>query len=132
MFEQKRAQARLTGCYVTVPTMFQDPELEVDYAATQRHVRFLLEGGLRVGNGVLLAVGAAGDFSTMTFEERVRTAEAVHDAAAGKIALVMGAQTTSTRELVQLARAAERLGAEYIQVSPPFYFQHTDQDFYEY
>src|SRR4029077_5462201 len=37
-----------------------------------------------------------------------------------------------TRELVQLARAAERLGAEYIQVSPPFYFHHTAQDFYEY
>lgn len=132
MFDRERARARLAGCYVTVPTMFQDPGLEVDYDATQRNVRFLLECGIKEGNAVLLAVGAAGDFSTMTFEERVRTAEAIHQEAAGKIALVMGAQTTSTRELVRLARAAERLGAEYIQVSPPFYFHHTAQDFYEY
>jgi dihydrodipicolinate synthase/N-acetylneuraminate lyase len=78
MFDRKRALARLTGCYVTVPTMFQDPGSEVDYAATQRNVRFLLEGGIRQGNGVLLAVGAAGDFSTMTFEERVRTAKTIY------------------------------------------------------
>ncbi|MBM3801071.1 MAG: dihydrodipicolinate synthase family protein [Acidimicrobiia bacterium] len=132
MFDRERARSRLAGCYVTVPTMFRDPDLEVDYAATRRNVRFLLDGGIRLGTGVLLAVGAAGDFSTMTFEERVRTAEAICEEAAGQTALVMGAQTTSTRELVRLARAAERLGAEYIQVSPPFYFHHTAEDFYEY
>ena len=44
----------------------------------------------------------------------------------------MGAQTTSTRELRRLAKAAERLGCEFIQVSCPFYFLHTEEDFYEY
>jgi dihydrodipicolinate synthase/N-acetylneuraminate lyase len=81
---------------------------------------------------VLLAGGAAGDFSTLTFAERVQVAGAVVAEAQGRIPVVMGAQTTSTRELVELARAAARLGAEYIQVSPPFYFSHTEEDFYEY
>jgi 4-hydroxy-tetrahydrodipicolinate synthase len=44
----------------------------------------------------------------------------------------MGAQTTSTRELQTIAKAAARLGAEYIQVSCPFYFTHTEEDFFEY
>jgi dihydrodipicolinate synthase/N-acetylneuraminate lyase len=35
-------------------------------------------------------------------------------------------------ELVALAKSAERVGAEFIQVSPPFYFAHTSEDFYEY
>ncbi len=39
---------------------------------------------------------------------------------------------TSTLELRQLARSAKQLGADFIQVSCPFYFQHTEQDFYEY
>jgi len=127
-----KQRSRVSGCYITVPTMFRDPDLEVDTAAIQRHVRFLRSRGVAAGNAVLLAGGAAGDFSTMTFDERVQVAEAVRDAAAGEIPLAMGAQTTSTRELVRLARAAERLGYDFIQVSCPFYFNHTEGDFLDY
>jgi dihydrodipicolinate synthase/N-acetylneuraminate lyase len=123
---------KLVGCYITIPTMFRDPDLEVDGAAMARHVRFLRDSGVKAGNGVLLAGGAAGDFSTMSFGERVQVAEVVRDAAEGALPLAMGAQTTSTRELVQLAKAADRLGFDYIQVSCPFYFSHTEDDFLEY
>ena len=34
--------------------------------------------------------------------------------------------------MVAIAKAAERIGAEYIQVSPPFYFHHTEDDFVEF
>ena len=123
---------RLTGCYITVPTMFSDLNLELDCAAIERHVGFLLERGVKAGNGVLLAGGAAGDFSTMSFDERVRVAETVRAAADGRLPLAMGAQTTNTRELVALARAAERLNFDFIQVSCPFYFNHTEGDFLDY
>ena len=125
------ARDALHGCYVTLPTFFRDQDLEVDYAATRRHVDFLIGRGLITGNGVLLTCGAAGDFSTLTVDERIRVTEAVIDEAAGRVPVAMGAQTASTRELVELARAAERLGADYIQVSPPFYFAHTDGDLHE-
>jgi dihydrodipicolinate synthase/N-acetylneuraminate lyase len=122
----------VAGCYITVPTMFRDPDLELDMSAIQRHVRFLRSHGVAAGNAVLLAGGAAGDFSTMTFDERVQVAEAVRDAAGGAVPLAMGAQTTSTRELVRIARAAEALGYDFIQVSCPFYFNHTEGDFLDY
>lgn len=125
-------ESRLSGCYVTVPTMFRDDDLELDLPAMRRHVRFLREGGIDQQTGVLLAGGAAGDFSTMTFAERLQVAETVIEEADGKVPVAMGAQTTSTRELVELARAAGRLGADYIQVSPPFYFTHTEEDVFEY
>lgn len=127
-----KLRGRLTGCYVTIPTMFRDEDLELDLAATRRHVRFVIDGGIRAGTGMILAGGAAGDFSTMTFDERLRVAEAVTTEAAGRVPVVMGAQTASTRELVQLARAAKRLGVDAIQVSPPFYFSHTQDDFFDY
>jgi dihydrodipicolinate synthase/N-acetylneuraminate lyase len=91
-----------------------------------------MERGIDGENGVLLSGGAAGDFSTMTFEERLRVAEAIVEEAGGRVPVAMGAQTTSTRELVALARAAERLGCDFIQVSCPFYFTHTEGDFYDY
>ncbi|MFN8619981.1 MAG: dihydrodipicolinate synthase family protein [Chloroflexota bacterium] len=126
-------RARLTGCYVTVPTQFKDePGLPVNFDGIRQHVRFLIDGGLRTGTGLLLAAGAAGDFSTLTFDERVAVAECVIEAADGRLPVAMGAQSTSTLELVRLAKAAERIGADFIQVSPPFYFSHTEQDFLEY
>ena len=68
----------------------------------------------------------------MTFEERCRVCEAILEEANGVLPVVMGVQTTSTRELVWLAKAAERMGAEYIQLSCPYYFDHGQEDFYEY
>ncbi len=129
-FEERRRN--LVGCYITVPTMFRDPGLELDPEAVAAHVRFLCGRGVARGNGVLLAGGAAGDFSTLSFDERVQVASAVREAAAGRLPLAMGAQTTSTRELERLARAAADLGFDYIQVSCPFYFNHTEGDFLDY
>jgi 4-hydroxy-tetrahydrodipicolinate synthase len=128
----ERAKRRLEGCYITVPTMFRDPDLELDLAATRRNVRFLIDNGITDRYGTLLAGGAAGDFSTMTFDERVQVAEAIVAESAGQLPVAMGAQTTSTRELQRIAKAAARLGAEYLQVSCPFYFTHTEEDFFEY
>jgi 4-hydroxy-tetrahydrodipicolinate synthase len=126
-----RARQRLEGCYITIPTMFRDPDLEVDLKATQRNVAFLRERGITEKYGTLLAGGAAGDFSTMSFDERLKVAEAVVEAADGTLPVAMGAQTTSTLELKRLAKAARAAGAEFIQVSCPFYFTHTEQDFFE-
>ena len=128
----ERAKRRLEGCYITVPTMFRDPDLELDLAATRRNVRFLIDNGITEKYGTLLAGGAAGDFSAMTFDERLKVAEAVVAEAGGRLPVAMGAQTTSTLELRRLAKAAAELGAEFIQVSCPFYFTHTEEDFFEY
>ncbi|WP_108661801.1 dihydrodipicolinate synthase family protein [Acuticoccus kandeliae] len=123
----------LEGCYVTIPTPFSDVEgLPVDEAALRTYVRFLIDAGLTRDYATFLAGGAAGDFSTMSFEERVRVAEVVVDEVAGRVPIAMGAQTTSTLELVRLARAAKRVGASFIQVSCPFYFTHTEDDFEEF
>lgn len=123
---------RLEGCYITVPTMFRDDDLELDLDATRAHSRFLLSRGAAEGNAVLLAAGAAGDFSAMSIEERCAVARAVVEEVNGAAPVAMGAQTTSTRDLITLAKAAEAIGVDYIQVSCPFYFSHTEQDFFEF
>jgi 4-hydroxy-tetrahydrodipicolinate synthase len=123
----------LEGCYVTIPTPFLDtPQMEVDEAALRAYVRFLVDAGLTAKYATFLAGGAAGDFSTMSFEERIRVATIVVDEVGGAAPVAMGAQTTSTLELVRLARAACDIGAQFIQVSCPYYFSHTEADFEEY
>src|SRR5689334_3774174 len=98
-----RLKKLLEGCYVTVPTPFEDAEgLPVNERALRAYVRFLIDAGLTADYATLLAGGAAGDFSTMTFDERARVASIVVDEVGGRLPVAMGAQTTSTPELVRL------------------------------
>ena len=128
--DPEKLKADLAGCYVTIPTPFKDePELPVNEAALRDYVRFLIKGGLNSHYATFLAAGAAGDFSTMTFDERMRVAEVVIDEVAGRVPVAVGAQTTSTLELRRLAKRAKALGASFIQISCPFYFTHTEGDF---
>lgn len=120
----------LEGLYITIPTLFNDPDMTINEDGIRQHIFFLRSNGINRQNAVLLAGGAAGDFSTMSFDERLRVARIVKEAA-GDIPVAMGAQTTSTMELQRLAQAAEEIGASFIQVSCPFYFNHTQDDFYE-
>ncbi len=122
--------ALLQGCYVTIPTPFKDqPGYPIDETALRSYVHFLLENGLSGNYATFLAGGAAGDFSTMAFEERRRVASIVIDEVGGRAPVAMGAQTTSTLELVRLAETAQKLGADFIQISCPFYFEHGEADF---
>jgi len=131
--KNQQLQKNLEGCYVTVPTPFSDsPDFPINESALRSYINFLIDGGLSANSAVFLAGGAAGDFSTMTLQERIRVAEIVISEVAGRVPVAMGAQSTSTLELVQIAHAAQKLGASYIQVSCPFYFSHTEGDFEEY
>ena len=118
-----RARQRLAGCYITIPTMFQDPELELDLPAIRRHVHWLVGRGIDARYGTFLAGGAAGDFSTMTFDERVRVAETVVEAADGARAGRDGRPDHVHAGAAPAGQGGERRwAAEYIQVSCPFYF----------
>lgn len=130
---QEQLKAQLAGCYVTIPTPFRDEaDFPVDETALRRHVRFLIDAGLNGDYATFLAAGAAGDFSTMSLDERLRVAAVVVEEVAGRAPVAMGAQTTSTLELKRLARGARELGASFIQVSCPYYFSHTEGDFEEF
>jgi dihydrodipicolinate synthase/N-acetylneuraminate lyase len=131
--DQAVLRERLEGCYVTIPTPFADePGLPVNEPALRSYVRFLIDNGLNARYATLLAGGAAGDFSTMNFEERTRVGEIVSDEVNGRVPLAFGGQTTSTRELVRLAETASAMGFDFLQVSCPYYFTHTEADFEEF
>jgi len=127
------SREKLEGCYVTVPTPFDDNEsFSVNETALRTYVDFLVSNGLDSDSATFLAGGAAGDFSTMTFNERIKVAEIVADEVNGRVPLAFGAQTSSTLELVKLAQAAQSMKLDFIQVSCPFYFTHTEADFEEF
>ncbi len=128
--ERKATINRLRGCFLALPTLFT-ADLSLNLAGMRRHVRFLIEHGLREGNATLLVNGANGEFPMLTLEERKQTAEAVVGEANGRIAVIVGAQTSNTREAMQVAQHAQDIGAAALQVSPPYYYVPSDDDVYE-
>ena len=124
---------KLEGCYVTVPTPFKDiNNLPLNFDALKDYVEFLLGNGLDRENCTLLFGGAAGDFSAMSFEERSSLAIEGSKIVNGRVPIALGGQTTNTQELEKLAIIAKDYGYDFLQVSCPFYFQHTEDDFIEY
>ena len=103
-------------------------DLSIDHAAIRQNVRYVIDHGIVKGHGVLLAVGAGGDFPMLTVDERKAAAKTIYDAAEGQTPVLVGSQSTNVDECIAMARWADEIGAYGIQVSPPYYFTPSDDD----
>lgn len=122
---------QISGCYIPIPTLFHDDDLELNLKGMQQHVRFLVERGVRTGQSAILVGGGAGEFHTLSVVERIRIAEAAVEAANGKVPIILGVQTTNYRELIALAQGADKAGCVAVQASAPFYEIPTPDDVLE-
>lgn len=104
------------------------PDLSVDEAAIREEVDYLVSHGLVTGRGVLLAVGAGGDFNMLDLGERKQAARAIVEAAADRVPVLVGAQDTNVDVMIEMARYAEEIGAYGIQFSTTYYYPPSDDD----
>jgi 4-hydroxy-tetrahydrodipicolinate synthase len=118
------------GNYIALPTPF-DENFDLDVDPLRALVRRMLAAGFKTGNAMLLVGGAAGEFSTLEMDERKRIADVAVEEAAGRIPVVFGVQDTSTRRVVELCQYAEKIGADAVQTSPPFYEPASPDDIFE-
>ena len=129
--DKARTIARMEGCFVAVPTYFNE-DLSLNLDARKKHTKFLMDGGLREGNACLLTSGASGDFTCLSADERLAVAATVLEQTQGRVGLIVGAQSANQAQSIEIARGAARLGADAVQISPPYYHPHTSKDVYEY
>ncbi len=122
-------EVKQTLCGPMIPVIsVLKPDLSLDIEGTQFNVRDVVERGFTRGKGVLLAVGAGGDFPMMTVQERKDVTRAIVDAAVGKVPVLTGAQDTDPKVCIEIAQFAEEVGAYGIQLSAPYYYQPSDDD----
>ena len=105
--------------FVALVTCFDDDET-LNYAATRAQVR----RQVAAGNNVMCA-GTNGDFTALTFEEKVRLCAEVVDEVAGKARVIVNAGMPATFETVLLAKEFAALGVDGIAVITPFFIQCT-------
>ncbi|PSK54331.1 O-acetylhomoserine (thiol)-lyase [Elsinoe australis] len=108
---------KLSGIMVALVTPFTDDGSAID----QQRIRAHIEDMLRAGVHGLVPGGTTGEFTAMTMAERKQLVELCVKFADGRVPVVAGIGTLSTRDGVELATHAAKAGATATMVVPPFY-----------
>jgi 4-hydroxy-tetrahydrodipicolinate synthase len=98
----------------------------VDYDAFSRLVEFQIGAGTHG----LVPVGTTGESPTLNHDEHNKVVEACIAAAKGRVPVIAGAGSNSTKEAVELARHAEKAGADAVLVVTPYYNKPTQEGLY--
>lgn len=116
---------QFAGLTVAVVTPFKDGE--VDYKALEKLVDFHVEQG----TNCLAPVGTTGESPTLDHEEHEKVIATVVQRAAGKLRVMAGTGSNSTREAVRLTKYAAKAGADGALMVGPYYNKPTQEGYYQ-
>ena len=105
----------LTGTITALITPFR--EGRVDYAGLKKLVAYQIRGGI----SGLVPVGTTGESPTLDYEEHLDVIRAVIAAARGRVPVIAGTGSNSTREALDLTKLSHDAGADAMLVVAPYY-----------
>ena len=115
---------QFAGLTVALITPFRDGQ--VDYEQLRR----LIDWHVEQGADCLAPVGTTGESPTLDHDEHERVIAAVTERAAGRIKVMAGTGSNSTREAIRLTRAARKAGADGALMVGPYYNKPTQEGYY--
>ncbi|MCA0400480.1 MAG: 4-hydroxy-tetrahydrodipicolinate synthase [Proteobacteria bacterium] len=116
---------RFRGSFTALVTPFKNGAL--DEGAFRDHVSWQITEGTRG----LVPVGTTGESPTLTHDEHKRVIEWCVSEAKGRVPVIAGAGSNNTAEAIDLARHAEKAGADALLVVTPYYNRPTQEGLYQ-
>ncbi len=113
------------GSFTALITPFDGDS--VDYDAFSRFVDFQIQSGTHG----LVPVGTTGESPTLSHDEHEKVVEACIAAAKGRVPVIAGAGSNSTKEAVAFSRHAEKAGASAVLIVTPYYNKPTQEGLYQ-
>lgn len=113
------------GSLPALVTPFADGK--VDFAALEAFV----DWQIGEGSDGLVPCGTTGESPTLSHDEHKRVVETTIKVAAGRVPVIAGAGSNNTAEAIDLARFAEKAGAQGLLVVSPYYNKPSQQGLYE-
>jgi 4-hydroxy-tetrahydrodipicolinate synthase len=114
------------GCGTALVTPFQK-----DGSLDEATMRKLVQRQIADGISFLVPCGTTGESPTLTREEHLRVVKITIEEAKGKVPVLAGAGGYNTHEVIELARAVEKLGADGILSVTPYYNKPTQEGLYQ-
>ncbi|NIM95975.1 MAG: hypothetical protein GTO18_19930 [Anaerolineales bacterium] len=118
---------KLSGTLVPIVTPMHD-DFSLKLELIPDLVDYLIEGGVRV----VIPCGSTGEFSSLTDDERKRVIEHTVQAVNGRIAVIAGVSDTKLTTVIELSNYAEKVGADGVMITAPYYFLITEDEIFKY
>ncbi len=115
------------GAGVAIITPFKENG-DVNFDEFGKLIEMQIEGG----TDAIIVCGTTGEASTMNDDEHLATIKYCIDKVAGRIPVVAGTGSNSTKEAVNLSKQAAELGADGLLCVTPYYNKATQEGLYQY
>ena len=115
-----------TGCGTALVTPFRG-----DQSLDEENLRRLIPRQIEAGIDFLVPCGTTGESPTLTHAEHLRVVEITLEQAKGRVPVLAGAGGYNTREVIELARELEEMGADGILSVTPYYNKPTPEGLYQ-
>jgi 4-hydroxy-tetrahydrodipicolinate synthase len=111
----------LEGVVTALVTPFRDDTID------EEALRGLVERQIAAGVDGLAPCGSTGESATLSHAEHRRVVEIVVSAARGRVPVIAGTGSNSTREAIELTRHAKEAGADAALLISPYYNKPTQE-----
>jgi 4-hydroxy-tetrahydrodipicolinate synthase len=108
-------KAAFRGSITALVTPFQDGRVD------EHRFRALIDWQIINGTHGLVPVGTTGESPTLSHKEHREVIDACIREAKGRLPVIAGAGSNNTEEAIELARFAERAGADGLLIVTPYY-----------
>jgi 4-hydroxy-tetrahydrodipicolinate synthase len=119
-------RTRFTGVGTALITPFTK-DGSLDETAIKRLARRQIDGGVHF----LSPCGTTGEAPTLSHRDKLRVVELVVEESNGRIPVLAGSGGYDTREVIELARDMERVGADGLLSVTPYYNKPTQEGLYQ-
>lgn len=123
---QKIARKPLAGVFPLLPFAIKENQ-EPDLDGLAHNVDFLAKSGV---HGFII-FGCMGEFYAPSEAEFNLVVDAAVQAAAGRLAVVVGTTFQNTKECIRRTKYAERAGADGVMIAPPYVINPTEEVVFE-
>lgn len=101
-----------------------------DGAIDEKALESLIEFHIENGTDAIVAVGTTGESATLDEEEHCYVIRHTVKVAAGRVPVIAGTGSNSTREAIELTRCAKEAGADACLLVTPYYNKPTQEGLY--
>jgi 4-hydroxy-tetrahydrodipicolinate synthase len=119
------AKTTFRGSFTALVTPFKNGSLD------EKAFRDLVDWQIAEGTNGLVPVGTTGESPTLSHDEHKDVVKWCVDQAKGRVPVVAGAGSNSTKEAIDLAQHAEKAGANAVLVVTPYYNKPTQEGLYQ-
>src|SRR6267154_881791 len=118
------AKTNFRGSFTALVAPFKNGSVD------EQVFRDLVEWQISEGTNGLVPVGTTGESPTLSHDEHKQVVEWCIEEVRGRVPVIAGAGSNSTREAIDLAQHAEKAGADAVLVVTPYYNKPTQEGLY--